>query len=118
MTVPDPGLTPTGQRLFDLLPVIHRLRDADNGNVLREIVEVLAEQVDVLEEEISQLYDDQFIETCARWVAPYIGDLIGYRVLNGVVPAVGVASRRGREHHRLPAPQGHRRGAGAAGART
>jgi hypothetical protein len=88
MTVMGTGLTPTGQRLFDLLPVIHRLRDADNGNVLREIVEVLAEQVDVLEEEISQLYDDQFIETCARWAAPYIGDLIGYRVLNGVVPAV------------------------------
>lgn len=88
MTVTGTELTPTGQRLFDLLPVIHRLRDADNGNVLREIVEVLAGQVDVLEEELSQLYDDQFIETCARWAAPYIGDLIGYRLLNGVVPAV------------------------------
>ncbi len=88
MTVLGPERTETGQRLFDLLPVIHRLRDADNGNVLRELVEVLAGQVDVLSEEISQLYDDQFIETCARWVAPYIGDLIGYRVLHGVVPEV------------------------------
>jgi hypothetical protein len=78
----------TAQRLFDLLPVIYRLRDADNGNVLREIVDVLADQVDVLSEEVSQLYDDQFVETCARWAAPYIGDLVGYRVLHGVVPQV------------------------------
>ena len=49
---------------------------------------MLAGQVDVLSEEISQLYDDQFIETCARWVAPYIGDLVGYRVLHGVVPEI------------------------------
>ena len=24
------------------------------------------------------LYDDQFIETCAPWVIPYIGELLGY----------------------------------------
>ena len=63
----------TGQRLFDLLPVVHRLRDAEHGHVLRELIEVLADQVDVLSEEIAQLYDDQFIETCAPWAAPYIG---------------------------------------------
>jgi hypothetical protein len=34
------------------------------------------------------MYDDQFIETCAPWVAPYIGDLVGYRTLHGVVPRV------------------------------
>ena len=28
-----------------------------------------------MEENLEQLYDDQFIETCAPWVAPYIGDL-------------------------------------------
>jgi hypothetical protein len=88
MTVLGTERSATGQRLVDLLPAIHRLRDADNGNVLRELIEVLAGQVDVLSEEISQLYDDQFIETCARWAAPYIGDLIGYRVLHGVVPEV------------------------------
>ena len=33
------------------------------------------------------MYDDQFIETCAEWLAPYIGDLIGYRTLHGVVRA-------------------------------
>ena len=30
------------------------------------------------------MYDDQFIETAADWVVPYIGDLIGYRALYGV----------------------------------
>ena len=35
----------------------------------------------VLEEDVEQLYDDQFIETCAEWVVPYIGDLVGTRGL-------------------------------------
>lgn len=83
------NVTPTAaERLYGLLPAIHRLRDAENGYLLRELLTVLAGQVEVLDEELNQLYDDQFIETCARWVAPYIGDLIGYRMLHGVVPAV------------------------------
>jgi len=59
---------------------------------LASLLAVIAEQVAALEENLDQLYDDQFIETCAEWVAPYIGDLIGYRTLHGVVP--GVASPR------------------------
>ena len=42
----------------------------------------------MLAESLEQIYDDQFVETCAEWVAPYIGDLIGYRTLHGVVPRV------------------------------
>lgn len=77
------------QRLYDLLPVIYRLRDAEQGGPLKELLSVIAEQVAVLEEDLEQLYDDQFIETCAAWVVPYIGDLIGYRALHGVAPKVG-----------------------------
>lgn len=55
---------------------------------LANLVALLAEQVGVLEEDLAQLYDDQFIETCAGWVVPYIGDLIGYHMLHGVAPAV------------------------------
>ncbi len=47
-----------------------------------------AQEFAALEENVEQLYDDQFIETCADWVAPYIGDLIGYRPLHGVAPHV------------------------------
>lgn len=75
-------------RLYELLPAIHRIRDAEQGYPLRELLAVIAEQVAAMEENLDQLYDDQFIETCAPWVAPYIGDLIGYRTLHGVVPNV------------------------------
>jgi hypothetical protein len=75
--------------LYKLLPAIHRIRDAEQGDMpLEALLAVLADQAAVLEEDLAQLYDDQFIETCAPWVAPYIGDLIGYRALHGVVPAI------------------------------
>ncbi len=78
----------TADRLYRLLPAVHRLRDAAQGEPLKALIAVLAEQVEVLEEDLDQLYDDQFIETCAPWVAPYLGDLIGYRPLHGVAPRV------------------------------
>jgi hypothetical protein len=78
----------TTEELYRLLPAVYRVRDAEQGGILRELVDVLAGQVNVLAESIEQAYDDQFVETCADWVAPYIGDLVGYRTLHGVVPAV------------------------------
>lgn len=76
------------EKLYELLPTVHRLRDVDQGKPLAAFLRVVAEQIGVLEEDLAQLYDDQFIETCAPWVAPYIGDLVGYRPLHGVVPEV------------------------------
>jgi hypothetical protein len=83
--------------LYSLLPAIYRVQDLELGEdvfhkpfqntgegkagvrlPLRALLEVIVEQVGVLEENLAQLYDDQFIETCAQWVIPYIGDLIGY----------------------------------------
>ena len=81
-------MTLDGAALLQLLPAIYRLRDADQGGALARLLDVLAEQVQVLQEDLAQLYDDQFIETCADWVVPYIGDLIGYRQLNGVAATV------------------------------
>jgi hypothetical protein len=80
--------TLTPERLYSLLPALYRLRDADQGEPLRALLAAFADQFAALEENIEQLYDDQFIETCADWVAPYIGDLIGYRPLHGVAPKV------------------------------
>ncbi len=77
------------EKLFALLPAIHRLRDAERNGPLRELLDIIAGQNDVLEEDLAQLYDDQFIETCAPWVVPYIGDLIAYRSLHHQVPAIG-----------------------------
>ena len=70
-----------------------------------------------MEENLAQLYDDQFIETCADWVVPYIGDLIGYRALLRRHAGADQPARRGRQHDRLPPAQGHRGDAGAAGPR-
>jgi hypothetical protein len=81
-------MTLDGDALLQLLPAIYRLRDADQGGALARLLDVLAEQVQVLQEDLAQLYDDQFIETCADWVVPYIGDLIGYRQLNGVAATI------------------------------
>lgn len=68
-------------RLYDLLPVVYRMRDADQGYPLRDFLRVLATQANVLERDIARLYDNWFIETCDAWVVPYIGDLLGYRLL-------------------------------------
>jgi len=65
-------------RLYDLIPAVYRMRDADQGYPLRALLRVIAEQVILVEQDISKLYDNWFIETCDDWVVPYIGALIGY----------------------------------------
>jgi hypothetical protein len=55
---------------------------------LQSLLLVIQEQLGILAEDLDQLYDDQFIETCARWVIPYIGDLIGYQSVKGIAPAI------------------------------
>ena len=71
-------MTNSVDRLYDLMPAIYRLRDADQGYPLRALLRVITEQVNLVEADISQLYDNWFIETCQEWVVPYIGGLIGY----------------------------------------
>jgi hypothetical protein len=73
-------------RLYELLPAIHRVRDSEQGEPLRALLAVITQQLGILEEDLEQLYDNQFIETCAPWVLPYIGDLIGYRSLHPIGP--------------------------------
>lgn len=68
-------------RLYDLLPVVYRMRDADRGYPLRDLLRVFATQANVLEQDIDRLYNNWFIETCDDWVVPYIGDLLGYTEL-------------------------------------
>lgn len=77
------------QKLYELLPAIYRIRDAelvsDPSQVppLKALLSIIAEQIGVLEENLAQLHDDQFVETCAPWVLPYLGNLIGIRGLPG-----------------------------------
>jgi len=60
---------------------LDELEDKRLRGPLKALLSVMAEQAAVLEEDLAQLYDDQFIETCAEWVVPYIGDLVGTRGL-------------------------------------
>ncbi|MDI3489111.1 MAG: hypothetical protein PWP11_388 [Thauera sp.] len=127
--------------LFELLPAIHRIRDAELAQQmgdslltlaeraerdalaalaspsedeqqrlaalnekaargpLESLIAVFAEQIGAMDENLAQLYDDLFIETCADWVVPYIGDLIGYESLHSVAPKV--ASPRAEVAHTI-----------------
>ncbi len=79
------------QTMAGLLPAVQRLRDAQQAGgkrPLSELIELLAEQVQALEQNLEQLYDDQFIETCDDWVVPYIGDLVGCRNLDPKTPTL------------------------------
>jgi hypothetical protein len=78
----------TAERLYSLLPAVYRIRDEQQGKPLHALVSLIAQEFEALEESIEQLYDDQFIETCEEWAAPYLGDLIGYRPLHGVAAAI------------------------------
>jgi hypothetical protein len=81
-------------QLYSLLPAIYRTRDAENGGPLQALFSVIAAQSAILEQNIQQLYDDQFIETCAPWIIPYIGDLVGS---NTIYEISGIASGRRAE---------------------
>jgi hypothetical protein len=80
------------QHLLSLIPSIYRvrdyLRDDPPHGPLEALIEAIAAQVGGLELDIEQLYDDLFIETCADWVVPYIGDMVGYQPLRGATAAV------------------------------
>ena len=62
--------------MWVLAPAVYRRRDAESGGVLQALFAVLGEQADVIRDDIAQLYDNWFIETCEDWVVPYIGDLV------------------------------------------
>ena len=70
--------------VYDLLPAWIRVRDQAGDGALRALISVIAAQTELIEDNLDQLYDDQFIETCQPWVAPYIGDLIGFRPLRAL----------------------------------
>jgi hypothetical protein len=62
--------------LYSLLPAIYRIRDSERGYPLRAFLGLISGQAQLLKADIDGLWDDLFIETCADWVIPYIGDLV------------------------------------------
>ena len=92
-------------RLYDLLPAIYRIRDAEQGYPLKALLNVIAEQVDVVEDDIRQLYDNWFIETAEDWVVPYIGDLIGYQPVHEAGEPGDVSTAQGRARNKILIPR-------------
>jgi hypothetical protein len=68
---------PDPQRLYKLLPALYRIADDDHENSLGALLELVTQEADGLRAGTEQLWNDFFIETCQRWVVPYIGDLVG-----------------------------------------
>jgi hypothetical protein len=92
-------------RLYQLLPAIYRLRDAEQHYPLQALLRVIAEQVNVVEDDITQLYENWFIETAEDWAVPYIADLIGYRPVLDAGQAGDASTREGRELNRVRVPR-------------
>jgi hypothetical protein len=92
-------------RLYDLLPVVYRQRDTEQGYPLRDLLRVIAEQVNIVEEDIAQLYENWFIETCQDWVVPYIGDLIGYQLVHELGEPGGSGTREDQQRNKILVPR-------------
>jgi hypothetical protein len=67
--------------LYGLLPAVYRERDAALNYPLRGLLRLAGNQAALLDGDIAQLYNNLFIETCADWVIPYIGDLVSNNLL-------------------------------------
>jgi hypothetical protein len=97
LTPPETAELNTLKALVPPLSIDQQLRLAEltaktTRGPLHSLLLLIQEQLAVLAEDLDRLYDDQFIETCAPWVIPYIGDLIGYQSVKGIAPAI--ANRR------------------------
>ncbi|MFH2102465.1 MAG: hypothetical protein ABIJ39_03810 [Chloroflexota bacterium] len=79
-------------RLYQLLPAIYRIRDAEQGEPLRALLGIISDEFSAVEADITGLYENWFIETSDEWVVPYIGDLLGVRGLN-TIPSTAFSQR-------------------------
>src|SRR5690349_18151051 len=94
-------MTADADRMYNLLPAVYRLRDADQGYPLRALLQVISEQVNVIDADTAQLYENWFIETCQDWIVPYIGALIGYTPVQNSVQLGDVRTPRDVSRERI-----------------
>ncbi len=87
MDLPSLHTPPREDRLYRLLPAIHRTRDAAQGYPLQALLRVIAEQMNLVEDDIARLYDNWFIETADDWAVPYIAELLGYQPVEAPLAA-------------------------------
>jgi hypothetical protein len=92
-------------RLYELLPRVYRQRDADQGLILQALLRVVAGQVNAVDDDLVQLYDNWFIETCQDWVVPYIGELVGYRPAREAGEPGEVTTEAGERRNKILFPR-------------
>jgi hypothetical protein len=83
----------TDKKIYELLPSFYRVRDAEQGEPLKALLEIIARESKITEENIAQLYANWFIETCEEWVVPYIGDLMGVRGMHNIAGSKIISQR-------------------------
>lgn len=88
-------------RLYELLPQHIRVRDVEQGCPLRALLRVITRQVEAVDADMAQLYANWFIETCEDWVAPYIGELIGYEPVE-IIGDPGISRSPARDRVLIP----------------
>ena len=74
-------------KLWKLLPAVYRTLDTDQlgaNGPLREMVGRIGATTAVLRQSIDRLWENQSIETCDDWVIPYIAQLVGTRLVQGL----------------------------------
>jgi hypothetical protein len=98
-------MSPSPDRLYELLPALYRLRDKEQGESLRALLQVITEQVNVVESDIAQHYENLFIETCQDWVVPYIADLIGYQSVHDAGEPGDITTLQGQQHNKILIPR-------------
>jgi hypothetical protein len=76
------------EKLWELVPPYHRHEDgiAARPDVLRALFELFAAQAAVVRRSNDRLWDDAFIELSDDWAVPYLGELVGTRLVSALNP--------------------------------
>src|SRR4051812_24013425 len=80
MTANDPQAF--AARLYSRIPSQYRVLDEEQERPLLALMQVIGEQAAILRQNLDDLWDDFFIETCDDWVVPYLGALVGANLLS------------------------------------
>lgn len=72
------------EKLWDWIPEVYRHEDgiAQRPGVLRALVEIVGAHAAEARRGVNRLWDNQFAELADDWALPYIGDLVGTRLVS------------------------------------
>ncbi|MFL4470105.1 hypothetical protein ACERZ8_09580 [Tateyamaria armeniaca] len=68
------------EKLWALVPEVYR--NEDTSGVYRQLIALIATDAVDVRRSIDRLWEDQHIETCDDWAVPYIGALVGTRLVS------------------------------------